>query len=205
METKDRIVFEIEGNEFTNVKKFRKQHKKCPHGMAGEQFEYSFFPSGLGLCAIVKCSCGQTLSIGDFMDHKIGDYDEYENRVLTEEDHRNKQFEDAVYSILQLRNPRIYRIAFGQDQSFEMIYGLAYGSAITLSKAGDDRFINCLLLLREIGRDNSPVKNYDAADESEKLRMFYDHLQETIRKELDKYGCRNKLVWKELDKQIYEV
>ena len=58
METKDKITFEIEGNDLKNVKKFRKQHKNCFQGMTSEQFEYSFTPTGLGLAASVKCSCG---------------------------------------------------------------------------------------------------------------------------------------------------
>ena len=40
METKDKITFEIEGNDLKSVKKFRKQHKNCFQGVTGEQFEY---------------------------------------------------------------------------------------------------------------------------------------------------------------------
>lgn len=87
MAQKDGITFEIKGNDLKNVNKFCKQHKNCFHGAAGEQFVYSFLPTGLGLLTTVKCSCGQTLEIGDFMDYDSGGYDEEKCRVLTEEDH----------------------------------------------------------------------------------------------------------------------
>ncbi len=84
MEKKDSIVFEIDGKDFKNVKKFWRQHKKCIKGTACDQFEYSFVPTSLGLAGSVKCSCGQTLSVGDFLDSEPEEYDEDKFRVLTD-------------------------------------------------------------------------------------------------------------------------
>ena len=67
IEKQDKITFEIAGDDLEKVRKFRDRHKNCAHGVAGEQFEYSFMPSGMGVAAAVKCSCGQVLELGDFV------------------------------------------------------------------------------------------------------------------------------------------
>lgn len=53
METKDKIAFEIEGNDLKNVKKFRKQHKNCFRNwwqmvpnLAGGDDNFKSWPSG---------------------------------------------------------------------------------------------------------------------------------------------------------------
>ena len=189
METKDKITFEIEGNDLKNVKKFRKQHKNCFKGMTGEQFEYSFSPTGMGLAASVKCSCGQTLTIGSFMDFDSGEYDEYENRVLTEDDHKNKRFEDAVLRILQMKSPRLFRIGFGKDQNFDMIYAIStYG----IASVGDERIRRCILWLCDRGKNGKEIRNYEGLNEEEKIAAFYKYFEEHVREELRKYDCRNK-------------
>ncbi|MCR5649728.1 MAG: hypothetical protein K6F86_00930 [Lachnospiraceae bacterium] len=72
METEENITFKITGNDMRNLRKFRKQHKNCPQVTACDQFNYSFTPTGLGLAISVKCSCGQELMLGDFMDYDSG-------------------------------------------------------------------------------------------------------------------------------------
>ena len=189
METKDKITFEIEGNDLINVRKFRKQHENCGQGMTGERLEYCFIPTGMGTFSSVKCSCGQTLTIGNFMDHESGEYDPDSNRVLTEEDHRNRRFEEQVYRILQMKSPRIYRICFGMDQSFEMIYAIsAYGISFT----GDERISKCLLWKVRRGEHGETIDNYEGLDEEKKIEAFYRYFEEHVKKELSKYDCRNK-------------
>ncbi len=105
METKDKIEFEISGNDFKNLKKFRKQHEDCLYGFTDGKFEYSFTPTGLGMIVSVKCTCGQTLSLGDYMDYESGEYNEKKNRVLTPEDKENEKFEAAAIIIISLKIP----------------------------------------------------------------------------------------------------
>ena len=200
METKDKISFEIDGNDLKNVKKFRKQHKNCFQGMNGEQFEYSFMPTGLGLAASVKCSCGQKLTIGSFMDYDFGEYDEYENRVLTEEDHKNKKFEDAVLRILQMKSPRLFRIGFGKDQSFDMIYAI---SAYGIASVGDERIGRCILWLCDRGKNGEQIKNYEGLNEEEKIAAFYKYFEDHVREELSRYECRNKGLLDALEKKKF--
>ena len=200
METKDKITFEIEGNDLKNVKKFRKQHKNCFQGTTGEQFEYSFTPTGLGLAASVRCSCGQSLTIGSFMDYDSGEYDEFENRVLTEEDHKNKRFEDAVLRILQMKSPRLFRIGFQKDQSFDMIYAI---SAYGIASVGDERIGRCILWLCDRGKNGKEIWNYEGLNEEEKIAAFYKYFEDHVRDELNKYDCRNKGLLDALEKKRY--
>lgn len=198
METKDKITFEIEGNDLKNVKKFRKQHKNCFKGMTGEQFEYSFTPTGMGLAASVKCSCGQTLTIGSFMDFDSGEYYEYENRVLTEEDRKNKRFENAVLRILQMKSSCLFRIGFQKEQNFDMIYAI---SAYGIASVGDERIGRCILWLYDCGKHGEQINNYKDLNEEEKIAAFYKYFEEHVREELNKYDCRNKGVWDALEKK----
>lgn len=188
METKDIIEFEITGNDLKNVKKFRKQHKNCPKGMACEQFEYSFIPTGLGLVISVKCSCGQKLILGNFMDYESGEYDKYKNRVLTEEDHKKEKFEEAALLILQWKDPKIFRLGFLTDQSFELIYAFAVG----VSWYVDERIKKCILWKREPDVYREDTDNYRDLDDAGKIEKFYMYFEEGIKAELKKTGCSNE-------------
>ncbi len=179
METKDKISFEITGNDLKNVKKFRKQHKDCFKGMAGECFEYSFIPTGLGLMASVKCSCGQTLTLGSFLDYESGEYDENKNGVLSEQDCRNKKFEDAVQRILQLKNPKLFRIGFRAEQNFEAIYNYSVGVAAF----ADERISKCILWKIDRGKHGELIENYKGMNDKEKINAFYDYFEEHVRVE----------------------
>ena len=176
MDSNDNISFEINGNDYINLKKFQKQHTDCCSGMAGEQFEYTFIPSGLGLAISVKCSCGQTLTLGDFMDYDSGEYSEKDHRVLTDNDRQNKNFEEAVKLILQMKNPRIYKMAFGEEQSFDMIYAISvYG----IASIADERISRCILRKYTI-KDGKNIDNYEGLNEKEKIEKFFNHFEKCI-------------------------
>lgn len=187
METKDKIEFEISGNDFKNLKKFRKQHEDCLCCFDGGQFTYSFVPTGLGLLATVECACGQTLSLGDYMDYDSDEYDENKNRVLTPEDKVNEKFEAAAIIIMQLKNPRIYRLEYHSEQNFDAIYTVAKAGALW----ADERIGRCILDIWTLSKQGKVTKNYDGLDESAKIEKFYKYFEEHIRKEIAKYDCVN--------------
>lgn len=200
METKDSITFEIMGNDLKNLKRFRRQHKNCLKGTACEQFEYSFTPSGLGLVTCVKCSCGQTLYLGDFMDYDSGEYDEFKNRVLTEEDLKNQVFETDVKTILQMRNPLLFRLMFSTDQSFEIIHDVS--AAISAARrSADTRLDNCLLLKKSIGTLHETIDNYKDLHEDAKLEKFFSYFEEHALEELNKYNCQDGSLLKHFDEK----
>ncbi|SCX09452.1 hypothetical protein SAMN02910339_01342 [Lachnospiraceae bacterium YSD2013] len=187
METKDNISFEISGKDFKHLKKFRRQHKNCRQGFTGEQFEYSFVPTGMGTLISVKCSCGQTLELGTFMDNELQEYDEHKSRPLMEADHKNKRFEDAAKRILLIEDPHLFRIAYVADQSFESIYSLACGACFA-----DKRLWNCILFKYEI-IDGKKIDNYaEYETEKEKIDAFYAYFKEHVKIEISKYNCENK-------------
>lgn len=189
MAQKDGITFEIKGNDLKNVNKFCKQHKNCFHGAAGEQFVYSFLPTGLGLLTTVKCSCGQTLEIGDFMDYDSGGYDEEKCRVLTEEDHKNEAFEEAALQILQMKSPRLFRIGYQKEQSFDLIYAIA---ALGIASVADKRISKCILWQNERSVYGEKIDHYQGLDEAGKISVFFQYFEDHVRGELRKYDCKNK-------------
>lgn len=134
--------------------------------MTGEQFEYSFVPTGLGELVSVKCSCGQTLELGDFMDHDSGEYDEKKSRVLTEQDHRNKQFEEAAIHILQMKDPRMFRIMFLTDQGFDLLRNVVFGGIVPQA---DERIAKCVLYMNSTGKHQEIIDNYKGLDEAGKI------------------------------------
>ncbi len=190
----DRIVFQISGNDYKNLQRFRKQHENCDKGMAAEQFSYSFVPTGLGLLTTVTCSCGQRLELGNFMDHESGEYDEERCRVLTEEDRRNRRFEEAAYKILIMRSPRIFRMAFQMDQTFERVYLFAVGKA----SEADDRISKCIRWTHNRGSNGENIDQYNGLEEQEKLDAFFRYFTEHVQEELQKYDCKNELLLRTL-------
>lgn len=187
METKDKIEFGISGNDFKNLKKFRKQHEDCLYGFTGGKFEYSFTPTGLGMIVSVKCTCGQTLSLGDYMDYEFGEYDEKKNRVLTPGDKENRKFEDAAVRIIQLKNPKIYRLTYRSEQNFDAIYTAAKAGALW----ADERIGRCILDIWTSSKQWKITKNYEGLDESAKIEKFYNYFEEHLREEIAKYDCVN--------------
>ena len=59
------ICFELNEEETKVVREFTDKHRKsCPHGSAGDQFEYRFVPTGLGLFTEVECmACHSQINI----------------------------------------------------------------------------------------------------------------------------------------------
>lgn len=141
METKDKIEFEISGEQLKNVKRFRKQHKKCVMGTFADRFEYTFMPTSLGLVASIKCSCGRSMPLGGFIDFESEGYDEDKYGVLTEEEKENSEFEEAAKRILFFRNPQHFRMAFRQAMTFELLYTYVIG----LSAYADRRIRESIL------------------------------------------------------------
>lgn len=195
MEYKDKIEFEIMGQDFENVKKFRKQHSNCFKGMCAEQFEYTFVPSSLGLMASIKCSCGQSMSIGDFMDREPTDYDEDRYRVLTEQDHKNAEFEEVAKMILILRNPRMFRIAFRKPMTFELLYAYVGG----LIRCADERIKKAFLYKYDVDKYHSKIPNYKGCSEAEKIEKFFEYFRKKIKYEITKYDCKDEQLIKYLN------
>ena len=195
MEFKDKIEFEVSGKDFTNVKKFRKQHKNCNMGMTAEQFEYSFTPTSLGLMATIKCSCGRSMTIGNFMDREAADYDEEKYKVLTEQDRKNAEFEDAVRSILILRKPQMFRIAFRKPITFELLYAYMAG----FIKHADERLGEAFLYKYDMDKYHNEVPNYKGCSEEVKIEKFFEYFINKIKEEISKYDCRNEQLIKELN------
>ena len=185
--SEEKITFEINGTDYVNLKKFEKQHKHCLSGTCGDKLSYSFIPTGMGMAITVKCSCGQKLSLGDFMDYDSGEYDEKKNRPLTEKDLKNQRFEEAVNAILVLENPRLFRIAMRADQTFDLIYAYAAG----LSMYADERIAKAILPKIELDELHSEIKNYTGTD-SENIQKFYGHFKRNVLEELDAYQSDNQ-------------
>lgn len=183
------VVFEIKGNDYEQLKRFQKQHNDCEKGFACEQFTYSFIPTGIGLATTVKCSCGQELMLGDFMDFDAGEYDEEENQVLTEEDIKNKVFEEAAYRIMLMKNPRYYQVAFADNQDFDKIYSI---SAYGIASVTDERISKCIMWKNKKDENGIVIDNYKGLDEKEKINAFYDYFEARLKEELFKYNCRNQ-------------
>ena len=197
MGNEDKIVFEIAGKDYKNLKKFWKQHNKCMRGTACDQFEYSFVPTSLGIAASVTCSCGQTLRVGDFLDKEPEEYDEDKYRVLTEADRVNEKFEEAALEILQLKDPRIFRMSFLKDQDFETIYAVSAGVAAV----SDGRISKCMLYKKGQIRMGTSFPNYEDMDVKEKIKTFYDHFESGIKEEIAKYNCRNEQLLRYLSEE----
>ena len=66
----NKIIFEIWGKDCEKVRKFTNEHNNCfdkYHDVTGMQFSYTFTPSTVGMIIIIECSCGEKLTVGDFM------------------------------------------------------------------------------------------------------------------------------------------
>lgn len=201
METKDKIEFEISGEQLKNVKKFRKQHRKCVMGTFADRFEYTFVPTSLGLAASIKCSCGRSMPIGDFMDFEPEEYNNDKYGVLTEEDKANTEFEDAAKRILFLREPRHFRMAFGQAMTFEMLYSYVIG----ISAYADKRIKDSILFKYDLDKYHREIPNYKDCEEAKKIKKFFKHFIKSIKKEVSKYDCKDERLLEYLnDKKIYD-
>ena len=181
----EKINFEINGNDLGKLRKFQNQHKSCDSGFAGDKYSYTFSPSGLGTAITVQCSCGQKLLLGDIADSK--EYDAEECKVLTEEDRKNEIFEDAARAILQMKNPRIFRMMFQTDQTFELVFCIS----CVIAAYTDTRIGNCILPKR---CNESFAEFCKDLSDSEKIEKFYEYFEQHLKVELEKFHCANKLL-----------
>lgn len=185
------MKFEITGKDCEHVKKFTEQHRNCPMKSLGEQFAYTFIPTGLGIAIEVSCTCGQKILLGDIMENDTKEYDEERYKVLTPEDIENQKFEEAVMSILVLKNPRIFPMIYSCEQNFEMIYSYAIKEA----RKSDERIFDAILNKNTL--ENEEV-NYTGTDE-EKIQKFFAYFEDHIREEIKKYHCTNQKLMEELE------
>ncbi len=187
MATKEKITFEINGADVKKLKRFERQHKNCPMGMEGGKFSYTFIPTGLGLAITAKCSCGQQLLLGNFMDGPSEGYDEKRLRPLTEADIQNQKFEEAAQMILTLENHRLFRAAMGCEQDFEIIYAYAVG----LARYADPRISKAILYKVSLDKQRREIRNYTGIEE-ENLAKFFEHFKRVVLEEMDKYHSQNE-------------
>lgn len=201
MGTKDKIEFEISGEQLKNVKRFRKQHKKCVMGTFADRFEYTFMPTSLGLVASIKCSCGRSMPLGDFMDFESEGYDEDKYGVLTEEEKENSEFEEAAKRILFFRNPQHFRMAFRQAMTFELLYTYVIG----LSAYADRRIRESILYKYNLDKYHKEILNYKDCEESKKIEKFFKYFIKSVKKEISKYDCKDEMLLQYLnDRKIYD-
>jgi hypothetical protein len=197
MTSKEKVIFEINGADAKKLKRFERQHKNCPMGMEGGRFSYTFTPTGLGLAITVKCTCGQQLLLGDFLEGPDKEYDEVNLRPLTEDDIKNKQFEDAALLILNLEDRRFFKMAMGLEQIFEIVYAYAVGVA----RYGDPRISKTILYKVSFDDAHNLIMNYTGTDE-ENLAEFFEYFKRAVLEEMDKYHSDNERLRKKcLSKQ----
>ena len=192
------LHFAITGRDYIKLRKFKIQHRKCYSGMTGDQFTYSFTPSGLGEAVTVSCSCGQKLLLGNFCDYEAEDYDPLKHPVMSEQDRQNEAFEKAIYSLLIVRKPRLFRIGFLTDQTFEGIYAYACG----LAQNADRRFSASVLSKTTYKKNGRQMDNYETCHtDREKIDLFYEYFIKNIEKELSSYECKNEQLLKLLKEE----
>jgi len=72
MKTKEyQALFFYSKEEIDAIRKFEREHTECMQvfgDISAALFEYKVVPSGLGTIKEVICSCGESLSLGDFLD-----------------------------------------------------------------------------------------------------------------------------------------
>ena len=188
-----RYVFSINEADIEKLKRFERQHRNCPRGMAADKYSYTFIPTSLGMAIKVKCSCGQKLTLGDFLDNNDKPYDDEKTRPLSRQDLINEKFEEAALRIIGLKESRISRVAFGMEQSFEMIYVYSIGVAAY----ADERISKAILFKVRLDKNYVWIQNYHGND-AEKIKLFFDHFEKNIRKEIKKYDCTNQRLLDEL-------
>ena len=105
------------------------------------------------------------------------------------EERDNKRFEEAVFRILQMRDPKTYRMLFLKEQSFELIYDISVYGIVPLS---DERIGRCILWKYSRGENGEPIDNYKGLDEGAKIDVFYRFFEKHVSTELSKYGCTDK-------------
>ncbi len=188
MNSNDDLEFKISGRDLKNVKKFQRLHKNCSKGMAFDQFEYSFVPTSFGVLGTVKCSCGRKMTVGSFMDHEPEEFNPAKYGVMTMQDHENERLEQSAELILNLKNPRIFRMSYMMDQTFQMVADLAFAMAICTDK----RLVDCIPQKYSTDDKLGFLENCASMEDKDKIQVFFRFFEEHLRELLEGYGCQNE-------------
>lgn len=129
--TEKNLSFSINGEDLRLLKEFKKMHKNCPSGMAGDKYSYSFCPTGLGTAITVECSCGKQLQLGSFWDYDINPQkQEQDLSVYTRKQAQDDSRHKIIEHILHFKNPRIRRFFYsGEGSHFEQLMSYLHGIA----------------------------------------------------------------------------
>lgn len=84
----------------------------------------------------------------------------------------NEDFEKAARLILQLRDPRSFKIVFGEEPSFATVYAYALGIAVF----SDARIKNAIKLKKQEGILGALETNYTGTD-AENIKEFYEYFE----------------------------
>lgn len=116
-----RISFSIEGKDYDKLKQFEHEHQGCLEkhpNMTAAQFEYSFVPDGLGVCATVTCTCGKSIVLDDgynlFIDKKQKN-DAPRFQVVPED---SKILEIVKFLLCARKRPNLY---FGTQPTYSSL------------------------------------------------------------------------------------
>jgi len=64
------FYFRLEGKEERDADLWKEKHlETCTQkqvGAAGGRFTYAFTPTGIGVCIVVKCCCGEEKNVTDY-------------------------------------------------------------------------------------------------------------------------------------------
>lgn len=170
MRADNSINFSIEGNDLKILKKFERQHKNCGMGFACDKFTYSFYPTSLGLGISVKCSCGQSLPLGDPLDlGKENVYDKEKYRPLTDEDKPKNKTEEIFKELSWLRRKSGRRIGFllPEPPGYQYIEAFLTGIVTTLWRIGE---------APKAPYDYRKTEQYKSESEEEKIIGLLDFL-----------------------------
>lgn len=105
------------------------------------------------------------------------------------EERDNKRFEEAVFRILQMKDPKTFRWLLTKEQSFELIYDISVYGIAPLS---DERVGKCILWKYSRGENGELIDNYKDLDDKAKIDAFYSYFGRNVLEELSKYGCADE-------------
>ena len=125
------LSFSIAGEDLLLLKEFKKVHKNCPSGMAGDKYSYNFCPTGLGTAITVECSCGKQLQLGSFLDYDSNPQKQKQDlSVFTYKQAQDDSRHKIIEHILHFKDPRIRRFFYsGEGSRFEQLMSYLHGIA----------------------------------------------------------------------------
>lgn len=60
-----RLDFSITDDDLDKLMKFEKEHENCQCGLFGNKLSYTFASTIHGVIAIIQCTCGKSLLLGN--------------------------------------------------------------------------------------------------------------------------------------------